>query len=128
MGGLSGVAVPSGGTAGDGSNVRRLVTRGFQDKLFRASSINSATEASAGDGGVQAGGGFNNNDAAAQQRQEQGLSLSNPRAFEMVAADMGHLKDTVSCVFIKLYPSCMNTEMYRYEKPSPADCFPNQTL
>lgn len=31
----------------------------------------------------------------AADQHHQGLSLSSPRAFEMVAADMGHLKDTV---------------------------------
>lgn len=91
VGGLSGLAAADG--TADGSSVRRRVTGGFQDKFLRASSVSSATGASAG--GLQARA-FGNNDIA--QRHEQGLSLSNPRAFEMVAADMGHLKDTVSCV------------------------------
>eukprot|EP00752_Nemacystus_decipiens_P005528 g5000.t1 len=86
VGGLSGIAV-AGGT-GDGSHVRRRVTGGFQDKFLRASGVSSNAESSAG--GLKAPE-FDNN----AQRQEQGLSLSHPRAFEMVAADMGHLKDTV---------------------------------
>ena len=90
VGGLSGIAVARG--TGDGSNVRRRVTGGFQDTFLSASGVSSNTESSAG--GLQARG-FNND---ATQRQEQSLSLSNPRAFEMVAADMGQLKDTVSCI------------------------------
>lgn len=94
VGGLSGIAANRDMV--DGNSVRRRVTGGFQDKFLRASSVSSAAEAS-GSGGLQARA-LNNNDPV--QRQEQSLSLSNPRAFEMVAADMGHLKDTVSNCFI----------------------------
>lgn len=92
VGGFSGTAAGSG--TADDSSVRRRVAGGFQDKFLRAPSVSSAAEASAG-GGLQARA-FNNNDIV--QGHGQSLSLSNPRAFEMVAADMGHLKDTVSCV------------------------------
>lgn len=51
------------------------------------------------------GGVSNNKEAAAQQQQHHGLSLSNPRAFELVTADMGHLKDTVSEEFQPTRPT-----------------------
>lgn len=96
VGGLSGVATT--GRTVDGSSVRRRVTGGFQDKFLRTPSVSSAAEASAG--GLQA---RELNDNNIVLRPERGLSLSNPRAFEMVAADMGHLKDTVGCM-VKLLP------------------------
>ena len=100
VGGLSGIA--GGGTAAvttaDGSGARRRVSGGFQDKFLRSSSAVASSAADAPASGLRAGA-FNNNEVV--QRRDQGLSLSNPRAFEMVAADMGHLKDTVSCDAIK---------------------------
>lgn len=113
VGGLSGIAV-AGGTAGDGSNVRRRATGGFQDKFLRVSGASSNTESSAD--GLQARG-FSNNDVA--QRQEQRLSLSNPRAFEMVAADMGHLKDTVSCKAKLCFSEKPSRAKETREKPGP---------
>ncbi len=94
VGGLSGIAGGGPGTAAavDGSDARRRVSGAFQDNFLRSSSavVTNAVETSAG--GLRAGA-FNNNEIT--QRQES-LSLANPRAFEMIAADMGHLKNTVS--------------------------------
>ena len=79
-----------GGAAGNGNGVRRrTVSGGLRDTFTRSGGDNS-------NGGGRRSGGDEGFNGGGIQLQEQGLSLSNPRAFEMVAADMGHLKDTVS--------------------------------
>lgn len=114
LGGLTGVAV-SGGAGGagidEGSSLgnnnrnngvrRRASGGGFRDKFFGTASDGidgdigaAATQASAR--GLRGGVFNNNNNNEVVQQNQHSLSLSNPRAFEMVAADMGHLKDTVS--------------------------------
>lgn len=95
VGGLSGIAGGRPGTSAavDGSDARRRVSGAFQDNFLRSSSAVVSNPAEASAGGLRAGA-FNNKEIV--QRQDQSLSLANPRAFEMIAADMGHLKNTVS--------------------------------
>lgn len=126
LGGLSGIAGSGGGSGGGGGDnnnnsngVRRRASGGFRDKLFGASSGGSdgsgggVTQASAG--GLR-GGVLNNNESV--QQQQHGLSLSNPRAFEMVAADMGNLKDTVSYHYSNLH--CRPKRYSSNTTPKPA--------
>lgn len=88
--GLSGFA---GRGINDDNRVRRRASGGVRDTFTDTPSIVSGGGGAVPSGGLR-GGPLNNN--GVPQYNEQGLSLSNPRAFEMVAADMGHLKDTVS--------------------------------
>jgi len=97
---LSGIGRGGPGIAASvgGSGARRRVSGAFQDNFLRSPSAVVSNAAAASAGGLRAGT-FNNNEIT--QRQDQTLSLANPRAFEMVAADMGHLKNTVSRNAIK---------------------------
>lgn len=73
-----------------GSGIRRR-TDGLRKTFLRSGGGDGGRSIATGDG-LDTGG----REILDRGGQPQGLSLSNPRAFEMVAADMGHLKDTVS--------------------------------
>lgn len=78
-----------GGVDGMGDGILKRTTGGFRANFLRSSGDgggNVLAPVARDVGGRAFSGG----------EQQHGLSLSNPRAFEMVAADMGNLKDTVS--------------------------------
>lgn len=98
----NGVATPTDRVDSTDSGVRRIASGRMEDQSLRGSS-GVASNGGAAPGGVVGvvpalnGNGHRGGDSSGRAKHN-GLSMANPRAFEMVSADMGHLKDKVrSC-------------------------------